>query len=475
SGINITSGSLSATLGVAGGNAITGTETDTTAISTGVRGNSWSPTGYGVYGNNTSATGTATGVFGISNSLAGIGVEGSSAYVGVFGTSALFGIEGYSTGTGGAAGAFLVNPGGTILQGITSGSSVTEFKVDSLGNVTAAGAVSGSSFLIGGQLFGFGSALNDNAFLGFAGSSNTNATVQLDTAVGTSALVQDTGGFNTAVGAEALASNTLGGFNTAVGFAAGATKDLSNLTGGYDTALGYNTVFSTGTLSSANAIVSESNALVLGSGANVGIGTSTPTAALDVVGNSLQALIGDPVCGSGFAGIGFVNHGGFNSCSNYALLGDVPGNLYVNSSLSGTIYFRNNNGNLMTINSSGHVGIGTTSADNTLSVNGSADKPGGGSWGTFSDGRLKTVKGNFTGGLSQVMKIQPIHYRYKPDNAMGIRDTDEHIGVVAQEVQKVIPEAVTENSKGYLLVNNDPIIWTMLNAIKEQQGEVEQE
>ena len=66
---------------------------------------------------------------------------------------------------------------------------------------------------------------------------------------------------------------------------------------------------------------------------------------------------------------------------------------------------------------------------------------------------------------------QPIHYRYKPGNAMGIRDTDEHIGVVAQDVQKVIPEAVTENSKGYLLVNNDPIIWTMLNAIKEQQRE----
>jgi uncharacterized protein YlxW (UPF0749 family) len=55
---------------------------------------------------------------------------------------------------------------------------------------------------------------------------------------------------------------------------------------------------------------------------------------------------------------------------------------------------------------------------------------------------------------------------------MGIRDTDEHIGVVAQEVQQVIPEAVTENSKGYLLVNNDPIIWSMLNAIKEQQEEI---
>jgi hypothetical protein len=120
----------------------------------------------------------------------------------------------------------------------------------------------------------------------------------------------------------------------------------------------------------------------------------------------------------------------------------------------------------------GNVGIGTTTPDSVLSVNGSADKTGGGSWGTFSDGRLKTVNGGFTPGLSQVMKIHPVHYRYKPDNAMGIRDTDEHIGVVAQDVQKVIPEAVTENSKGYLLVNNDPIIWTMLNAIKEQQREI---
>jgi len=39
-------------------------------------------------------------------------------------------------------------------------------------------------------------------------------------------------------------------------------------------------------------------------------------------------------------------------------------------------------------------------------------------------------------------------------------------------VQKIIPEAVTKNSQGYLMVNGDPILWTMLNAIKEQQKEI---
>ena len=73
------------------------------------------------------------------------------------------------------------------------------------------------------------------------------------------------------------------------------------------------------------------------------------------------------------------------------------------------------------------------------------------------------------------MQLRPIRYRYKPDNGMGIRDANEHIGVVAQEVRRVIPEAVTENGRGYLLVNNDPIIWSMVNAIKEQQREIEQQ
>jgi hypothetical protein len=51
----------------------------------------------------------------------------------------------------------------------------------------------------------------------------------------------------------------------------------------------------------------------------------------------------------------------------------------------------------------------------------------------------------------------------------------EYVGFSAQAVERVIPEAVTKNDKGYLLVNNDPILWTMLNAIKEQQSQIEQQ
>ncbi|HSE26145.1 MAG TPA: tail fiber domain-containing protein [Pyrinomonadaceae bacterium] len=122
----------------------------------------------------------------------------------------------------------------------------------------------------------------------------------------------------------------------------------------------------------------------------------------------------------------------------------------------------------------GGVGIGTTSPDQMLTVNGGASKPGGGSWLVFSDERLKTIKGKFQSGLSAVMQLQPIRYEYKPGNALGINATGEQIGFGAQQLQKIIPQAVSENDKGYLLVNNDPIIWAMLNAIKEQQQQITQ-
>ena len=122
----------------------------------------------------------------------------------------------------------------------------------------------------------------------------------------------------------------------------------------------------------------------------------------------------------------------------------------------------------------GNVGIGTAAPTALLSVNGTANKPGGGAWDVFSDERLKNIKGGFNSGLKAVMQLQPIRYEYKRDNALGLKSEGEHIGFGAQALQRIVPEAVTKNQNGYLMVNNDPILWTMLNAIKEQQREIEQ-
>jgi hypothetical protein len=128
--------------------------------------------------------------------------------------------------------------------------------------------------------------------------------------------------------------------------------------------------------------------------------------------------------------------------------------------------------NPLILTTNNRVGIGTAAPDQKLSVNGDASKSGGGSWQTFSDERLKNISGQFTSGLNAVMRLQPLRYEYKPNNAAGITPNGEHIGLGAQAVQKVVPEAVTANANGYLMVNNDPIIFAMLNAIKEQQQEI---
>jgi trimeric autotransporter adhesin len=361
------------------------------------------------------------------------------------------------------------------------------------GNLSATGVVTGSGFQIGSNLFDYGSYFSGNAFLGFAG--NTTTTGVYETAVGVGALSSDingiyntatglyalgsstTGRGNTGVGDEALSYNTTGDSNTGIGSLAGVTLDGSAITGSTDTFLGSATSLSTGTLTNAtaigaNAIVSESNALVLGgitgigsgTSVNVGIGTTAPSHLLEVDALARSAQIAMISSGTDAAiSVNNTASGGheywIDSGSGNAGVG--AGNFAVWDNTAGLVR--------LAITSNGNVGIGTPYPDTVFSVNGGADKPGGGSWGSFSDRRLKDLDGNFSAGLKEILKINPILYRYKQDNGMGIRDHDEHVGVVAQEIKEVIPEAVTENSRGYLLVNNDPVIWAMLNAIKQQQ------
>ena len=191
---------------------------------------------------------------------------------------------------------------------------------------------------------------------------------------------------------------------------------------------------------------------------NVGVGTSSPNGKLQVLSNSpdrntnTQLILSDSVNNLKQLRMGW------NNTTDYA---------YVQSTVFGVTA-----NNLVLNEAGGNVGIGTTAPTALLSVNGTANKPGGGSWDVFSDERLKNIKGNYNSGLKAVMQLQPIRYQYKQNNALGLKAETENVGFGAQSLQKIIPEAVTKNSAGYLMVNNDPILWTMLNAIKEQQKEI---
>jgi len=193
---------------------------------------------------------------------------------------------------------------------------------------------------------------------------------------------------------------------------------------------------------------------------NVGVGTASPAGKLQVLSSSPDRNTNTQLILSDSTNNLKQLRMGWNNTTDYS---------YIQSTIFGTTA-----NNLVLNEAGGNVGIGTTSPSATLSVNGTANKPGGGSWDVFSDERLKNIKGNFRSGLKAVMQLQPLRYEYKPDNALGLVSKGEHIGFGAQALQKVIPEAVTKNDKGFLLVNNDPILWTMLNAIKEQQKEIEQ-
>lgn len=136
-----------------------------------------------------------------------------------------------------------------------------------------------------------------------------------------------------------------------------------------------------------------------------------------------------------------------------------------------------NDGDKFIVEKDGDVGIGISSPAFKLQVNGSAAKPGGGSWSTTSDRRLKQDITPFSEGLEKVLAIKPVTYHYNDQS--GYDTEKEHVGVIAQELQEIAPYMVGSyqqkpDGETYLNVDNSAMVYMLINAVKEQQAQIEE-
>ena len=118
-----------------------------------------------------------------------------------------------------------------------------------------------------------------------------------------------------------------------------------------------------------------------------------------------------------------------------------------------------------TIDSPAEVGLGNLSnSGNNLSGSFTAT----GNITAFSDERLKENIETIEGALDKVSQMRGVTYKYKSELNDGQRGT----GVIAQEMQQVMPEVVQDGE--YLSVAYGNIVGVLIEAVKELKAELDQ-
>lgn len=92
----------------------------------------------------------------------------------------------------------------------------------------------------------------------------------------------------------------------------------------------------------------------------------------------------------------------------------------------------------------------------------------------LSDGRLKQDITPIEAALDKTLRLRGVSYLWKTDEnpGRGFSDTRQ-LGLLAQEVEKVLPEVVQTDAKGYKSLSYHKIVPFLIEAVKERQRTAE--
>ena len=274
-----------------------------------------------------------------------------------------------------------------------------------------------------------------------------------------------TGGSNTGIGRNALGSATTGSNNSAVGLSSAfrTTTGSSNVAVGQDS-LYYN---ETGSQNTAVGMSALQGGSVTNHSLNSALGYRSGFDITTGVRNSLMGA---------YAGHNLTT-GYYNTFSGYAA-GETATTGYENVCIGYSSDISSADGNNQVV-----VGYNLTGKGNDTGFFGGAsvyNEANTTTWNTTSDRRIKKNIVDNNDGLSLLMQLQVRNFEYRtPDeidelpSSSAVDVQGVQLGVIAQEIQQVIPETVKEESTGCLTVDPDRLTWYLINAVKELKSELD--